>query len=75
MIACKYSTELHVFADASESGYGVCIYLRFVNNYKVEYKLVTSRSRVAPIKKVTIPKLELSAANWQSQWHIGYRKS
>ena len=60
----NFTTELHTFADASDSGYGVCVYLRFVNETEgnIDCKLVTSRSRVAPLKKVTIPKLELNAA-------------
>lgn len=55
--------ELHHFADASLSGYGVCTYLRAVNKSdEVHSCLVMGKSRVSPTKVTTIPRLELSAA-------------
>ena len=55
--------QLHHFSDASENGYGVASYLREVNNDgEVFCTLVMAKSRVAPLKQVTIPRLELSAA-------------
>ena len=55
--------ELHVFADASTSGYGACAYLRLVDsNSSVHCTLVAAKSRVLPSKSITIPRLELSAA-------------
>ena len=52
--------QLHGFSDASEKAYGCCVYLRFVNKSGlVNTVLVTSKSRVSPIKKLSIPKLEL----------------
>ncbi|XP_044575175.1 uncharacterized protein LOC123258984 [Cotesia glomerata] len=55
--------QLHGFCDASKVGYGACIYIRSVNERgDVLVKLVCSKSRVAPIKDVTIPKLELCGA-------------
>lgn len=57
------NTELHVFCDASESAYGVSCYLRFtLDDGSVETSLVLAKSRVTPQKKVTIPRLELTAA-------------
>ena len=55
--------ELHGFGDASERGYGACVYLRIPRedgSYSVS--LVISKGKVAPIKKVTLPRLELLAA-------------
>ena len=44
--------ELHGFSDASEQGYGACIYVRSIcESGKISVKLLTSKSRVAPIKK------------------------
>ena len=55
--------ELHHFSDASERAYGCCSYLRCVNkNGQVHTTLIMSKSRVAPIKSLTIPRLELQAA-------------
>ena len=57
------SAELHHFSDASQSGYGQCTYLRLMDNTKrVHCSLVMGKARVAPLKSVTIPRLELSAA-------------
>ena len=54
---------LHAFGDASERGYGACVYVvvRFLDG-SVCSSLVTSRARVAPLKKVSLPRLELLAA-------------
>ena len=58
------STQLHGFSDASEVAYAGVVYLRFTDaTGKVHISLVTSKSRVAPIKRLTIPRLELCGAN------------
>ncbi len=60
--------QLHGFSDASNSAYGAVIYLRTVySNSEVTITLVTSKVRVTPLKPVTIPHLELSAAHLQSK--------
>ena len=55
--------QLHAFADASEVGYGVAIYVRseYPDN-SIHCSLLIGKSRVSPLKKITIPKLELTAA-------------
>ncbi|XP_051156765.1 uncharacterized protein LOC127278878 [Leptopilina boulardi] len=55
--------EMHGFCDASEKAYGACVYLRSINNQgKVDTHLICSKSRVAPLKNLTLPRLELCAA-------------
>ncbi|XP_043467276.1 uncharacterized protein LOC122501682 [Leptopilina heterotoma] len=55
--------ELHGFSDSSERGYGACVYLRsFDENGKILVKLVYAKSRVAPLKTVSLPRLELCGA-------------
>ena len=55
--------ELHHFSDASTLGYGQCSYLRMVNNEdQVHCSFVMGKARVSPLKTVTIPRLELTAA-------------
>ena len=52
------SRQLHVFVDASKKGYGAVAYL-FLDG---QSSLVMSKTRVTPIKELTLPKLELMAA-------------
>ncbi|XP_041471855.1 uncharacterized protein LOC121421260 [Lytechinus variegatus] len=57
------NVELHHFCDASNLGYGHCTYLRMINGRgEVHCTLVLGKSRVSPIKTVTVPRLELTAA-------------
>ena len=56
-------TEMHHFSDASLSGYGQCSYIRLKNNENhVACAFVMGKSRVIPVKPVTVPRLELTAA-------------
>ena len=57
------SSQLHHFADASEIGYGSVSYLCLVNACNAAHcYFLCAKSRVAPLKMITIPRLELSAA-------------
>ena len=53
----------HGFADASESAYAAVVYIRSVyEDTSTEVKLVTAKTRVAPLKRLSIPRLELCVA-------------
>ncbi|XP_062556965.1 uncharacterized protein LOC134221800 [Armigeres subalbatus] len=54
--------ELHIFCDASENGIAAVAYFRFEEKGKVECSLVGSKTRVSPLKFLSIPRLELQAA-------------
>lgn len=63
MLPNSISTQLHGFSDASEKGYGACVYIRSVKSKgDLQTSLVCAKSRVAPIKSITIPRLELCGA-------------
>ena len=55
--------QLHVFCDASEMAYGTVAYLRFsykTGNHKASFLM--AKSKLAPIKALTLPRLELNSA-------------
>jgi len=55
--------EVHHFCDASSHGYGTVAYLRVVSDSgQVHVSFLFGKSRLAPIKSVSIPRLELTAA-------------
>ncbi|XP_071476202.1 uncharacterized protein [Diadema antillarum] len=57
------AVELHHFSDASQTGYGQCSYIRLVDDHgKTHCTLVLGKSRVTPLRPITIPRLELAAA-------------
>ncbi|XP_023243388.1 uncharacterized protein LOC111641448 [Centruroides sculpturatus] len=54
--------KIHVFCDASERAYGAVIYIRTNLPSGISMCLLCSKARLAPIKRVTLPRLELLAA-------------
>ena len=55
--------EIHHFSDASETGYGAVSYLRTVHeDGEINTAFLFAKSRLAPLKRITIPRLELTAA-------------
>ncbi len=57
------SIQLHGFSDVSESAYAGVVYLRIVDSFgRVHTTLVISKTKVLPIKRLSIPRLELCGA-------------
>ncbi|KAL7723799.1 hypothetical protein ACLKA6_008700 [Drosophila palustris] len=50
--------EIHGFCDASLEAYGACVYV-VTRGQTVTSRLLCSKSRVAPLKTLSVPKLEL----------------
>nr|XP_029718578.1 uncharacterized protein LOC115261307 [Aedes albopictus] len=62
--------QLHTFSDASEAAYGACTYARSVDSQgNVAVHLLASKSRVAPLKRISLPRLELCAADLATKLH------
>ena len=56
-------TELHAFSDASNKAYAAVIYMRSIyENGQILIRFVASKTRIAPVKTQTIPRLELLGA-------------
>ncbi|XP_049300301.1 uncharacterized protein LOC125773310 [Anopheles funestus] len=57
------AVELHGFSDASKLAYGAALYVRCIfPDGTASLRLVCSKSKVAPVKQVTIPRMELLGA-------------
>lgn len=53
---------MHCFCDASKDAYATAIYLSRNNHGQFCTHLLCSKTKVAPLKTITIPKLELCAS-------------
>ncbi|XP_045449077.1 uncharacterized protein LOC123657599 [Melitaea cinxia] len=55
--------EIHAFSDASTQAYSACVYIKSIPvKDQATINLLTAKSRVAPIKPATVPRLELCGA-------------
>lgn len=62
LLCAEAHLELHVFADASEEAFAAVAYWRVVGPDGVELSLVAGKVRCAPLKLLSMPRLELQAA-------------
>lgn len=57
------TSQLHAFCDASERAYAATIYLRTeTTDGRIITQLILAKTRVAPVKKISVAKLELCGA-------------
>ena len=54
--------QLHVFCDSTTLAYGAVAYLRKTSTATTSTVFLTAKSKAAPIKKQSLPRLELLAA-------------
>ena len=55
----QIAIDLYTFADASELGFGSITYLHFIFENSFDLAFVMVKSRVAPLKFISIHRLEL----------------
>ena len=68
--------EIHGFGDASEKGYGACVYVRALKKDGTwSCSLVISKAKVSPIKTVTLPRLELMGSLLTARLSVFVRKA
>ena len=55
--------SIHVFTDSSEMAYGAVAYSRYkLGDDEIETNILMAKSRVAPLKSISVPRLELCGA-------------
>ena len=79
------SVEIHAFSDASERAYATVVYMRILyESGEVDVQFIAAKAKVSPLKKQSIPRLELIGAalmakfvshiNRNVQEDLGYEK-
>ncbi|XP_053698718.1 uncharacterized protein LOC128745664 [Sabethes cyaneus] len=67
--ATYQDSEVHVFVDASEVAYSCAVYLRtFSKNGSPQCSLIAAKSKVAPLRPWSIPRLELQPCVLGTRW-------
>ncbi|XP_068229326.1 uncharacterized protein [Palaemon carinicauda] len=55
--------NLVIFSDGSTQAYGACAYVRWqISDSKFESSLIMAKNKIAPVKQMSIPRLELCGA-------------
>ncbi|GFY74123.1 uncharacterized protein TNIN_324251 [Trichonephila inaurata madagascariensis] len=61
------SSTYRICADASSQAYGACLYVKSENANETQIRLLCSKTRVVPLKILSIPRLELLATTLLSK--------
>lgn len=75
LITSKSKLELHHFSDASSTAYAIVSYIRLINDNNVYCSFLCGKCLVAPLKIITIPRLELMAATLMVKMHIKIKEA
>ncbi|XP_040169907.1 uncharacterized protein LOC120904165 [Anopheles arabiensis] len=68
------NSTIYGFCDASTKAYGCAIYVRYLDgNGERRSRLLCAKSRVAPLKELTLPRLELQAALLLAELYVKIR--
>lgn len=62
LIPTADSVQMHVFCDASEKAFTAISFIRVQKNDTVNASIIAAKTRVSPLKVLSIPRLELQAA-------------
>ncbi|KAG8171074.1 hypothetical protein JTE90_026344 [Oedothorax gibbosus] len=61
------AVQLIGFADASSQAYGACLYVKSESSTETQIRLLCSKTRVVPLKTLSICRFELLAATLLSK--------
>lgn len=64
------TTEIHIFCDASSIAYAAVAYAKTTSHNSTSITIVAAKAKVAPVKTICIPRLELCAAQLGTQLYL-----
>ncbi|XP_063548490.1 uncharacterized protein LOC134755521 [Cydia strobilella] len=68
VLPSTHQVSFHGFSDASEKAYAACVYIRVVDsNGAISTHLLIGKTKIAPLKRLTTPRLELCGAHLLSK--------